>query len=912
MKNKIIFSALTALFFAVNGAEISDFKQIYIKKDSPFTQYAVNELTEFCRTNFKKTASGGNNTITLEQAADLPADGYAVTLRGSDALLRGNGAGILYAAHAFLRQFGWEYYGPGCIKDPSRSTGDFSVSGKPAFDLIRSVGLNFYNEAGAYNRPYVLLRLGYGFSRYEDRMLSNWIQAGFIEGKGNTQSLHTSELFAPRNKDFIAAHPDFYARDRKGKIKGANSMYGVGGLWHACTSNPELRKSALKQVLNWLSKAPAGKLLWIGQGDGLGWCECPNCLALDPVKMPEGQMTANMADRHLDFVNFIAREAGKVYPEIRFVMPIYSATTQVPQRVKPEKNVIFQFCPYLPTARCFSHDLECPTNRGFRNNMTAWQKKFPEHQGVIFDYVMNYTNRHAFFFPHDAMESKVRKYHAEGIRGVTFCGEPRLLMEYFFYVQGKLLWDPAMSDKELEAVKDDFLKAWYGAAASSMKQFIALCSKRVRKSCQGIYSGRSEISDGAFIAEAYRILSLAQSEVPAHSDYAKRVRYEKAGILFTDLLHYSIPDDVHRLKALKEYRALCKEFPTDLAPSFVKNAWEWIRRDFGIPVKVPAKVHGWVGNRSWHKDPALNCLDKCKDDRDFAELARKLKEENPEFAVQKVSGNFIEIPVKSVKVQAVMQPTEARALLYGEESLRFVFRYESSKPFANGKLVLMAKDHDKNGKTSFAVRINGKEIFRGENTVPKDGYGKMELPIPDKLVKQGGNKVEIFNVSPAAPMANWIMFSKIAITPANSEFSEVAWSGTFNWWRRKGAKSHFKQDPARKTCTFTAVKPAGTSDSQLYCIFTGLTEGNRYRVSFDIEGKNNTAVPYIILNQNKPWGAVTKWQRVSDISSKRRITLEFTAPDQKKGQRLHFTLGDQPIGSVITISNVILEEKIAQ
>ena len=895
--------------FSVVGAEISEFNKIYVKQNSPFIQYAVDELTIFTKTKFSVSDKSGSNTITLEHDETLPLDGYRITLTGTDARLKGNRTGIMYAVHAFLRKFGWEYYGPGCVKAPTRSTGDFFISDKPAFDLIRSVGLNFKNEADAYRQPRVLLRLGYGMGYFDDWTLSTSISAGRIENKGNTQSLHTCELFAPRDKAFIAKHPNFYARDRKGKIKGENSLYGVGGLWHACTSDPELRQAALKQVLNWLDKSPHGKLVWIGQGDGLGWCECRNCLALDPVKMPEGEMTAHMADRHMDFVNFIAREAGKKYPDVKFVFTIYSSTTQVPQRVKPEKNIVLQFCPYLPTARCFSHDLECPTNAVFRKNMREWQSKFPRLPGIIFDYVMNYSNRHAFFFPHDAMEKKIRQYHAEKMRGISFCGEPRILMEYFFYVQGKMLWKPDMTIDELEHIKDDFLKEWYGAAAGSMKKFIKLCSERTKSSCQGIYSGRSEISDSKFISEAYKILEQAQSDVPAHSIYAKRVRYEKAGIIFTDLLHYSIADAAHRLKRLREYRYLCREFPTDIAPSFVKNAWEWVRRDFNIPMNVPKKVHGWQGNRSWHKDKALDVLDKCITDRDFAVLAEKLKAENPEFAVQKISGNIIEVPVKSVKVRAVMQPTEQRVLLYGEETLSFLFRYESDKPFIDGKLILTAKDHDKGGKTSFAVKINGKEIFRGKNTVSKTIYEKMELEIPDNLVKKGGNKVEILNVSPAAPMANWIMFSKIEITPANSDYNEINWSRRFSWWRKKGTKSHLKQDVKKGYCTFTATEPAQTSDTQLYCVFDNLTEGKKYRVSFDIRGTGNMAVPYIILNQNKPWGAVSKWQRVSDISSKRRITVEFTAPEQKKGQRLHFALGDQPTGAKITISNVVLEEK---
>ena len=161
-------------------------------------------------------------------------------------------------------------------------------------------------------------------------------------------------------------------------------------------------------------------------------------------------------------------------------------------------------------------------------------------------------------------------------------------------------------------------------------------------------------------------------------------------------------------------------------------------------------------------------------------------------------------------------------------------------------------------------------------------------------------------------MANWIMFSKISVTPANSDYNEINWQRKFTWWRRKNTESYLKQDIKNGTCFFKATKPSATSDTQLYCIFTGLTEGKKYRVSFDIQGKNNIAVPYIILNQNKPWGAVSKWQRVSDISQKRRISLEFTAPNQIKGQRLHFTLGDQPLGAEITVSNVVLEEKTTQ
>ena len=272
---------------------------------------------------------------------------------------------------------------------------------------------------------------------------------------------HTFDQMIPYDK-YLKSHPEYFALvDGK---RGGN-IVPDDGKPQLCLSNPEVRKLLTQKTLERLRKAKNPKMISVSQNDCWGamannYCRCPICRALDEK---EGSPSASL----LSAVNEVADAVKKEFPDVKVETLAYQYTLKPPKTIKPRDNVIIRFC--TRNIRMYPWDSE--ENAKCRNDFLAWTKITPQF------YVWNYTTN----FGNTLMPFPYLKNYGPDLR---FMADHRVIavLEQGYgkgligdlvplqnYMACKLMWNPY---QDQEAVIQEFLKGYYGAAAPELRKYI--------------------------------------------------------------------------------------------------------------------------------------------------------------------------------------------------------------------------------------------------------------------------------------------------------------------------------------------------------------------------------------------------------------------------------------------------------
>lgn len=394
--------------------------------------YAAAEMKKYLAQTTGMQANGGY-PITLAIDATIGQDGFAINISEENGLCitGGNGRGVIYGVYEFFERFaGCRFFMPNL---ETLGEGDIVV-----------------NEGYAYT-PLLEFRQS-DWSCGNDLVWS-------VKNKINNRTIPHRTVF-PKELGGCQKYAG-------GKF--AHTMKLLTGEDVPCLSDPNTLQKAVAGIREILKDDPEATIFTVSQNDGYDHCACEKCKA---VEAEEGSPMGVQ----LRFVNAVADEIGKDYPNLVIDTLSYVYTRKPPRITKPRPNVCVRLCSF---ECCSVHPLSdptCPENKKFHEDLVAWNKICDRI--YMWDYVTNFVYAIAPFPNFEALRENMRFFAEHGMKGIYpegnffFGMQSGEFGELRCYLLAKLMWNPYMSATDYYHHMDEFLAAYYGAGWRYIRAFI--------------------------------------------------------------------------------------------------------------------------------------------------------------------------------------------------------------------------------------------------------------------------------------------------------------------------------------------------------------------------------------------------------------------------------------------------------
>jgi len=323
---------------------------------------------------------------------------------------------------------------------------------------------------------------------------------------------------------YFDKHPDWYSL-----INGKRTSDPTHS--QLCLTNTEMRKELTRVALEWIRNDPAAGLISISQNDSSsGACECEKCKEL--VKL-EGAQSGPI----VHFVNAVAADIARFYPDILIHTFAYSYTQAPPRHVKTAPNVMVQLCSMGCSA---DSPLDSQVNKGFRDDMTRWSKVASNL--FIWDYTVNFTNPN---IPHPNLQvlaPNIRFFARNHVLGAFEQGDSATMSGDFVqlraWVIAHLMWNPSLDEKKLFR---DFLQGYYGTAGPYLSSYLNLVNDAFRAKGYHItcYNTETSFLTLAEMNKASELFNNAEKAVENDPVLLARVRRERLSLDHLWILRYS-------------------------------------------------------------------------------------------------------------------------------------------------------------------------------------------------------------------------------------------------------------------------------------------------------------------------------------------------------------------------------------
>ena len=177
--------------------------------------------------------------------------------------------------------------------------------------------------------------------------------------KGRNSAYHSFYELLPPGV-YFEKHPEWYS-----EIRGRRTHKDA----QLCLTNDEMREELTRNALARLREDPGADIIQVSQNDCAGRCTCAKCLAVEKEEGGVGTASGPL----LRFVNRVAEDIGKEFPNVYVETFAYQYTRKVPAKVRPRANVLIRPLRHrmlLPSAI----DSDAKENRAFANDVEAWSR----------------------------------------------------------------------------------------------------------------------------------------------------------------------------------------------------------------------------------------------------------------------------------------------------------------------------------------------------------------------------------------------------------------------------------------------------------------------------------------------------------------------------------------------------------
>ncbi len=557
---------------------------------------------------------------------------------------------------------------------------------------------------------------------------------------------------------FYDAHPEYYALGKDGKRIGKDAF--SDHRTPLCLSNPDVTKVSIERALAWIGKNPDQRFFGITYGDTGFWCQCPQCLKLDPAP-------GEYATRLLHWVNPVAKAVAEKYPGKIVLTFAYGGSDKAPPVARPEKNVWIVVATGSGCYPFWDHSFA----RGGADTakITAWTAIAPR-QVMVCEYLGDYEPALV-----DKMTGRLRYYAGIGLRGISATyGSPVNFRPLWEYVWARMCWNPRQDG---QALAKDFIRYYYGPAAEPVVRFFELSHERYqatlasKEKLEGMYP--AGFYQRGFVRRALGCFDQAL-RAAQRPDLVRELRSEQALFLGNVVQHlpaYDLSEQSNRelLEYLGYERAVAEQTGGELR--FLRDTQALAA---ALERKRPgyrALVGQWLG-ASAEMQPI-----KIENGLRFTPQMFLWCDYGPEPFPGETVKSHPDFPCPpKICAGVYMQATDSRGK---PTSSRMAVDFHLDAVPLHRKAVLEIEGQDavshwmdKRGldwKTSIQVLVNDKEIFAGECRFVRGNWSRRMFPLSSDCLKAGKNRLEIRNTSQKGWFAGcWFLLSDATLTFAES------------------------------------------------------------------------------------------------------------------------------------------------
>ena len=412
--------------------------------------------------------------------------------------------------------------------------------------------------------------------------------------KGRNSAYHSFYELLPPDR-YFKNHPEWYSM-----LKGKRTHKDA----QLCLTNDEMRKELTKNALALLREDPGADIIQISQNDSDGRCTCAACLDVEKEEGGIGTASGPL----LRFVNRVAEDIEKEFPQVFVETFAYQYTRQAPAKVRPRPNVLIRLCS-IECSFLQPLDSEVKNNRAFAKDVGAWSL-IAGNNLFGWDYVTDFSS---YLLPHPnlrVLAPNIRFFVKHGAIGLFEQGDALCAAGDFVrlrhWLLSHLLWNPALDDRQLT---DTFLTGYYGEkAGAALKRYLDLIHDRAEASGLALGCYQENVTrwlDYEGIAEATRLMNeaLASAEAEEARDpvgnkgLRDKVLREKLPLDHVWLINYAA------LRKAAAHAGALFAGPAD--PEQACRAW------FDACARFNVKAHRETTTEQTFKDYQKALLEKC-------------------------------------------------------------------------------------------------------------------------------------------------------------------------------------------------------------------------------------------------------------------------------------------------------------
>lgn len=304
---------------------------------------------------------------------------------------------------------------------------------------------------------------------------------------GNVRILgyvHTFGKIIPPKK-YFSKHPEWFSDPQNGdKPSTSSSKMPDAQRNQLCLTSESLYKEFLKNTLELIAQNPNYEIIEVSQNDSSSYCKSQACLKI--IK-EEGSPSGLI----LRFVNRLADDVNKVYPDKKIMTLAYTYSLNPPKITKPGPNVIVRIATMSSN---FAYPLNSQKNFENRDIINKWSQisKTTHYWG----YNTNFKN---LLLPHPSFNhigDDLKYLSSKNVKGVflqdnNYTNGVGYFLDMQTWVIGKLMWNPNLDQ---ESLVNEFMHSFYGAAAPYLISYMKLIDDSYKASGKSLSAMNNDYS----------------------------------------------------------------------------------------------------------------------------------------------------------------------------------------------------------------------------------------------------------------------------------------------------------------------------------------------------------------------------------------------------------------------------------